>query len=202
MPATNPEIPHSRDASLNPLPFQASIPSLALTLSIGFLPRLLLGIDVGSASAQIIGGNAGVGAILGLPKLEAKISQVADVNERCEAVNSTTGGDISDDVFDSLTLIEPSVVLDIGLIAEAGISVARQSIQIDAQYPLLNQTFALPTACLRFDDEVGGYAPAVTAAAGGDGGAGSAGVRLGMPGKLKVLGGLLVGVMGVFVVAV
>lgn len=94
------------------------------------------------------------------------------------------------------------MIFDVALIAEAGISLVVSPIEFDVQYPFTNQTFPLPTSCLRFDDEAGGYAPAATAAAtGGDGGAGSGAVRLGMPGRLNVLGGLLVGVMGVFVVA-
>lgn len=123
------------------------------------------------------------------------------MNERCESANATSTGDDDDDdeIFDSLTLIEPSVILDVGLIAEAGVGLAGgKPIEFNAEYGLLNKTFELPTACLRFDAESGGYAPAVTAAAAAGEGVGSGGVRLGMVG-LKVLAGLLV---AVFVVVV
>ncbi len=140
-----------------------------------------------------------MGAIFGLPKLETKISQVVDVNERCEAVNTTAAGDDDDGIFDSLTLIEPSVVLDVELIAEVDISAGRK-IDINIQYPLLNRTFPLPTACLSYDADARSYAPAAIPATveRGDGGEGSGGVRLGL-GTSEVLGGLLVGVMAVMV---
>ncbi|ERF75319.1 hypothetical protein EPUS_00111 [Endocarpon pusillum Z07020] len=200
-----------RDASLAPLPFQASVPSLTVTLSVGFLPRLLLGISIGSAS--VVSFSAGAGAIFGLPKLETRISQVADVNERCEALNTTAADDDdddNDDAFDFLTLIEPSVVLDVELIAEADIDVG-VTIDINATYPLLSTAFPLPTACLSYDADAESYAPAAIADARsyapaaidatveeGDGGQGSGGMRLGV-GRLKMLVSLLVGVMAVFV---
>ncbi len=140
-----------------------------------------------------------MGAIFGLPKLEAKISQVVDVNERCEAVNTTAAAADDDDAFASLTLIEPSVVLDVGLIAEVDVRAGRR-IDFTAEYPLLNKTFALPTACLSYDADASSYAPAAVAATvrREDAAQGSGGVRLRV-GMSEVLGGLLVGVMAVMV---
>ncbi|KAF7506252.1 hypothetical protein GJ744_012060 [Endocarpon pusillum] len=201
------ELPNSTEtgfgeASLTPLPFQASIPSASLTLTAGFLPHLLLGISVGSGF--IISGSAGVGAVFGLPKLIAQISQVMDVNERCEAVNTTTTDD-HHDAFDSFTLIEPSLVLDVALVSEGDIKVAGEQWAINGQWPLYNKTFALPTACLSYDADASSYAPpAVAATAGnrdaGEGSSGqgsSGGVRLTV-GTWEVLAWLLVGVMAVF----
>ncbi len=148
-----------------------------------------------------------MGAIFGLPKLEAKISQVVDVNDRCEAVNATAFNvtavnttTVADGALNSLTLIEPSVVLDVELIAEVDIAAGRR-IDFNAQWPLVNKTFALPTACLRYDVDARTYAPAAMPATTGTGGGGqgSGGLRLRLGVGTSVLGGLLLGVMAVMV---
>jgi hypothetical protein len=189
------------NTSITALPFQApsSLPDPEITISAGFFPRLLLGISVGH---RALGANAGAGVIFGLPKLEASIVQVPEVDGACgprPAPNSTVAQNDN-----SLTLIEPSVSFELGLIAEGSIGIGG-GIQFDAAHRLMNRTFPLEKQCLRFDTEANSFAPAVTEAQteGGKGGdqdsAGVVGKNLGGSLRMLVLG--LLGVMGAFVVA-
>ncbi|KAK3169421.1 hypothetical protein OEA41_008804 [Lepraria neglecta] len=77
--------PHSDKITLTALPFQATIPSIALTFATGFSAQLLAGISFFSGSA-----NVGAGLFLNFPTLTASFSE--------EGVEVALGVDVEVDV--------------------------------------------------------------------------------------------------------
>ena len=159
---------HSPDTKINALPFQAAVESVALTVSAQFSPEVLVGVALFGGV-----GTAGAGVFFNLPKVSATVSQVAHVNSKCEPAANSTGGDLVDDFFDSLTHIEPNVELDFGVVAEAQLQ--GDDIGGEAEYTVFNTSFPLPTACYSFNVDQKTFGPAeAKATVTGSGGKGSA----------------------------
>ncbi|KAL8676027.1 MAG: hypothetical protein Q9224_007335 [Gallowayella concinna] len=132
------------DLTISALPFTCGVDNVALTVSAAFRPELLLGVKVLTATI-------GAGIFFNLPTIAATISQVAHVNSKCEAIpdnaTSSTVNGVLEDVFGSLTHIEPSVEFDFGVLAEAQVD----KFGAEDVYTIFNTIFPLPTACLEFD---------------------------------------------------
>ncbi|KAL8683512.1 MAG: hypothetical protein Q9186_000552 [Xanthomendoza sp. 1 TL-2023] len=132
------------DLKISALPFTCGVDNVALTVSAAFRPELLLGVKVLTATI-------GAGIFFNLPTIAATISQVAHVNSKCEAIpdnaTSSTVNGVLEDVFGSLTHIEPSVEFDFGVLAEAQVD----KFGAEDVYTIFNTIFPLPTACLEFD---------------------------------------------------
>ena len=120
-------------------------------------------------------GMAGAGAYLHFPEISATVSQVANVNSKCEPTNDTSGEGAVDDFFRSLTHLTSKVDLSVGVVAQAQVEAGNF---LDAEaivsHELWNTTFPLPTACYSFDAAAKSYgSPTETATAtgtaGGDG---------------------------------
>ncbi|KAL8715972.1 MAG: hypothetical protein Q9220_000639 [cf. Caloplaca sp. 1 TL-2023] len=132
------------DTQITTLPFTAQVDNIALTVSASFRPTLLLGVEV-------LTGTLGAGVFFNLPTISATVSQVAHVDSQCDPIpiadNSTTIDGILQDVFGSLTHIEPDVEFDFGVLAQGQVG------QFGAEdiYTVFNTSLALPTACLEFD---------------------------------------------------
>ncbi|KAL8872059.1 MAG: hypothetical protein Q9174_002240 [Haloplaca sp. 1 TL-2023] len=160
------------ESSITALPFTTAIQNIALTVSAAFRPQLLLGVSILSSSASL-----GAGVFFNLPTVSATISQVAQVNSKCEPLPignmtsnaSTTVDDILQDVFGSLTHVEPAVGLDFGVLAEANLGISNsREVGLQNVVTIFNTTFPLPTTCLSFDPEKStlGPVPAMATAGG------------------------------------
>ncbi|KAL9043523.1 MAG: hypothetical protein Q9214_003295 [Letrouitia sp. 1 TL-2023] len=147
------------DAKIDALPFQASVQSVALTIFAAFSPQLLLGISLLGNTE-----NAGAGVFFTLPRVSATVSQVTQVNSKCEPTNNSTGKDLLDDFFDGLTHIEPKVELGFGLIAEASLDIDVINVGAETIYTVANTSFPLPTACYSFDTDEKTFGPATAQA--------------------------------------
>jgi hypothetical protein len=137
------------------LPFQAKAALVSLIASIGFKPQVLLGINTAVGSVQ-----GGVGAFLELPKVSVNVTQLSNVNEKCEAVSSGDGKLTSmlDNVFGDFTNIVPTVDINLGALANFEVDVPRVFTETAAvQTVLASTSYPLPTACLQFDSESGEY---------------------------------------------
>lgn len=81
---------------------------------------------------------------------------------KCENASTTntttnTGKEI---IFDALTHVDASVDVGLGLTAEAEVDVADVAFKDAAPYSLLRTSYALPTACLSFDEGAKRYGAA------------------------------------------
>ena len=143
------------------LPFQAATPNLALTAIGGFKPQLLLGISFFEGK-----GTAGAGVFLDSPILTSTLSTVSHVTSSCENVtNNAVANGIINNIFDTLTHVEASVDVGLGLTAEAEVKVANIAYGDSEPYSLLQTSYALPTACMSFDAGAKSYVAATAAAA-------------------------------------
>ena len=142
---TNSSVVGFRDSTITALPLQAGVNDISLTLSAAFRPEILLGISVLNGH-----GTAGAAIALNLPRVEAKISQVANVDHLCNPLNSSNNN-LQNDNFTSLTNIVPKAELDLELIAQAEVRAGTFRIDDQAAYTALVKDFALPTACFSYD---------------------------------------------------
>lgn len=137
------------------MPFQAKAALVSLIASIGFKPRVLLGIDTAVGSVQ-----GGVGAFLELPKVSVNVTQLRNVNEKCESVSNGEGKLTSmlDNIVGDFTNIVPTVDINLGALANFEVDVPRVFTETAAvQTVLASTSYPLPTACLQFDSESGEY---------------------------------------------
>ncbi|KAL8729501.1 MAG: hypothetical protein Q9181_004982, partial [Wetmoreana brouardii] len=161
------------NSQITPLPFTSTVNNIALTVSAAFRPQLLLGVSV-------LTGILGAGVFFNLPTVSATISQVAHVNSKCEPLpmpsSSTTTNDNSstiidgvvEDVFGSLTHVEPEVELDFGVLAEAKLGAGGKG--VDGVVTVFNTSFALPTTYLSFDEKEKTLGPVAAKTTGKEGG--------------------------------
>jgi hypothetical protein len=124
-------------------------------LHTGFSPQLLLGATVFDDL-----GSIGAGVFFDLPSISASLSYVTGVNSTCDPVGPSS----PDLIPGGLTNIVPSVVFDVGLIAEAAISDFDLTIGAVTTYELASYAPTLPTACLAFDTRASTFAPATARA--------------------------------------
>ena len=68
------------------------------------------------------------------------------MSSKCENVTAA-----NEKVFDTLTHVDASVDVGLGLVAEADVDVGGLSFQDGEPYSLLHTSYALPTACMSFD---------------------------------------------------
>lgn len=137
-------------------------------------------------------GTAGAGAYLHFPEISATVSQVANVNSKCEPTNDTSG-EGAEGFFGSLTRLTSEVDLSVGVLAEARVE-AGNFFELGAitTYELWNTSFPLPTACYSFDAAAQSFgSPTATATATGtaggngiDGGGGNSAATAGMSNPL------------------
>ncbi|KAF4279015.1 hypothetical protein KXW65_006427 [Aspergillus fumigatus] len=141
--------------TVHALPFQAKAALVSLIASIGFKPRVLLGINTAVGSVQ-----GGVGAFLELPKVSVNVTQLRNVNEKCESVSNGEGKLTSmlDNIVGDFTNIVPTVDINLGALANFEVDVPRVFTETAAvQTVLASTSYPLPTACLQFDSESGEY---------------------------------------------
>lgn len=143
-----------QDSTIAALPLQAGVNDISLALSAAFRPELLLGISVLDGH-----GTAGAGIVLNLPRVDAKISQVANVDHLCNPLNGSNNN-LQNDNFTSLTNIVPKAELDLELIAQAEVRAGQFHLDDKAGYTALSKDFALPTACFSYDAAAKTYATA------------------------------------------
>ncbi len=95
----------------------------------------------------------GAGLFLDLPKLTATFSTLSHVNANCETANTSSSVENKalDIIYDTLTHIDASVDLGLGVIAEAEVDFGDISFKDKDPYTVLSKDFALPTACVSFD---------------------------------------------------
>ncbi|KAG9234705.1 hypothetical protein BJ875DRAFT_534596 [Amylocarpus encephaloides] len=152
---TESKIQGFKNANVTALPFQATSPTISLTLGAGIRGELDLGISLGEIAPA--GARLEVGAFLDLPKLGVTISTAPDLDEHCDAViaNATSLSTLSGLIpqkFPSLISIKAVVIVDIGVKAAAAIDVpVLQDLEAEAEKVLVGTRFPLPTACLSFD---------------------------------------------------
>lgn len=113
-----------------------------------FTPQILLGI---STAKGLVSG--GIGAYLELPKLALNITQLSDVDEKCEPSSGDTDSSLSD-LFGNLTNFIPSVDVNMGVLADFGVDMGKSGPQSTAVQTVVASTgYSLPTQCLQFDSE-------------------------------------------------
>lgn len=76
------------------------------------------------------------------------------MSSKCENVTA------SNDIFDTLTHIDASVDVGLGLTADADVDIGGISFEDAAPYSVLQTSYALPTACMSFDAGAKSYGPA------------------------------------------
>ena len=80
---------------------------------------------------------------------------------KCENASTTTTTNTGREIiFDALTHVDASVDVGLGLTAEAEVDVADVAFKDAAPYSLLRTSYALPTACLSFDEGAKRYGAA------------------------------------------
>lgn len=143
---------HSRNSdrsTANAFPFRASDPVTSLIFSLSLSPQILLGISTPVGTA-----TGGVGAFLDLPLVWVNVSQVSDVDEKCNAPSNPAEDGIDtaiSKVLGNLTNIVPSVDLNVGAVAEFDVQVGDFHSKGATSVTIASTAFTLPTACLSFD---------------------------------------------------
>ena len=158
-------------------------------------------------------GTAGLGGFLDLPKLDLSIKQVQRTDTDCNPTGDNTVLQGLADQYGPVINIVPEVVLAVGAVAQAKVSIPGYASLGDEQVVTpLATTFAAPTACLAYNTKKGTFeiptiTPIATATAKGAGktsSVSSSGGQTNTAGALAVpMGGLLlqslvVGVGSVF----
>jgi hypothetical protein len=152
---TNSDVVGFQNASISALPFQATSPSIKVTLSAALQGELNLGIVL--EAGEILGAKAEVGAFLDLPALEVVISTAPDLDVHCDpiATNITLNNalDVIPQKFPSLIKVEPAVVLNFGVKGDVAFNAPGEAFDggYTTQTVLASTSFPLPTACLSFD---------------------------------------------------
>lgn len=140
---------HSNDAKISALPLTASSPDFSLTLGLGLVAKLLVGISVLHDH-----GDIGAGAFVNLPHLGLTVSQVSGVNADCESIDSSTPSGFLSTVFPNLTHVALEADIDVGLSAQAGVKIEGISdISFTKTHQLAGTSFPLPTKCLMWDNK-------------------------------------------------
>ncbi|KAK2732900.1 hypothetical protein FQN55_003862 [Onygenales sp. PD_40] len=176
------------DTKFTALPFQAE-GTTGLEFSIAFTPEILLGVT--STATAVTGG---IGAFFNIPSITVKVEQLDNVNGNCDPLPTSSpsaspkGDDDGDnriptldDLVGNFTNIVPTVELNLGAIAEVEFGLGKANKNLEAAHTILSKEFALPTACLAFNEKEKSFAsptpppppppPAATTAAAGEKGA-------------------------------
>ncbi|KAN0083689.1 hypothetical protein V8E54_002777 [Elaphomyces granulatus] len=127
------------------LPLNSSTAFTSLLWSLTFRPQLLLGI-VGAVGPV----TGGIGGFLDLPQLSVNITQLNNVDQKCEKATSSPG------IMGNFINIVPTVDLEVGVLAE----LEAEAYQVSTQAVLASTQYALPTACVDFDAKAGTYSAA------------------------------------------
>ncbi|KAL2359016.1 hypothetical protein RJZ56_008153 [Blastomyces dermatitidis] len=145
----------------------AQVPT-GFEFNISFRPEVLLGVN------SLIGGTTGgVGAFFTIPSINVKVEQLKNVDGKCNPLptSSALPGDDDDDDDDeknriptledligNFTNIVPTVELNVGVLAELEIGIGAFQKKLEADHTIISKEFALPTACLAFNQEKKSFA--------------------------------------------
>ncbi|PKY06665.1 hypothetical protein P168DRAFT_339963 [Aspergillus campestris IBT 28561] len=135
------------ETTFHTLPFESTLPLVSLITSVSFTPQILLGI---STAKGLVSG--GIGAFLELPKLALNITQLSDVDEKCEPSSKDTDSPL-DSLFESLTNFIPSVDVNMGVLADFGVDMGKEPQSVAVQTVVTSTSYPLPTLCLQFDPD-------------------------------------------------
>jgi hypothetical protein len=94
--------------------------------------------------------TGGIGGFLDLPQLSVNITQLNNVDQKCEKATSSPG------IMGNFINIVPTVDLEVGVLAE----LEAEAYQVSTQAVLASTQYALPTACVDFDAKAGTYSAA------------------------------------------
>jgi len=104
---------------------------------------------------------AGAGFFLDTPVLTTTLSTVSHVDSNC---NNATSSTAQKAIFDTLTKIDASAEISLGVIAQAEVKFAGDgNLQDVDKYAVFTKTFDLPTGCVSFDAAAKTYGAASTA---------------------------------------
>ena len=95
--------------------------------------------------------TGGIGGFLELPQFSVNITQLSNVDQKCEQTASSPGI-----LMGNFINIMPTIDLEVGVLAE----VAIEAHQLSTQAVLASTQYALPTACVDFDAKAGTYSAA------------------------------------------
>lgn len=138
------------------LPFQANVSSVALGASIGFRPLLAIGVTTADGIV-----NAGIDASINVPSLSMEITQLSGVDENCNPLTGSSAvNELIGKFLGNVTNIVPSASVDLALGAHIGATIDGHGHVDSDSVTLLSTTTALPTMCLKFDEDSGTFAPA------------------------------------------
>jgi hypothetical protein len=137
---------------------------VSLLLSVTFKPKILLAISTFTGSI-----TGGVGGFLSLPTLTVNITELANVDQNCQAVPGSSAkgavGSALDNILGNFTSIVPSVDLSVGALAEFELDVADYHETAATQVVLASTSYPLATACLNYDPKKQTYGTPTTPAA-------------------------------------
>ncbi|OJD25405.1 hypothetical protein ACJ73_03230 [Blastomyces percursus] len=149
---------------LSSFPYQAQVPT-GFEFNISFRPEVLLGVN------SLIGSTTGgVGAFFTIPSITVKVEQLKNVDGNCNPLPTSSalpGGDDDDeksriptleDLIGNFTNIVPTVELNVGVLAELEIGIGALQKKLEADHTIISKEFALPTACLAFNQEKKSFA--------------------------------------------
>lgn len=142
----------SSNSQITPLPLNSTTPDASLELGLSVRPELLLGID--------ILGDPGVmtaGMFFDLPHLAVSVSQVSSLDGTCNASSSlSAASNFTSNSAENLILVKPAIAVDVGLQADLTVDISGAKTESKgARATLAGTSFALPTACLSWDGNIG-----------------------------------------------
>lgn len=128
-------------STLTPLPFTSSTRDLNLGIELSFRPSVTFVVAIGGLPVSVQ-----VAVTLDIPTLDAVVSQVHNVNVSCDAAPASLP---TDQVYENLTLIVPSIGVDALEVFQAALNLVLVK---PADTEPFSQSFStpLPTACYAF----------------------------------------------------
>ena len=141
MTLSNPSNPISNQSTLTPLPFTSATRDLNLDVEFSFRPSVIFVASIGGLPVTVQ-----VAVTLDIPRLDAAITQVHNVNVSCDPAPPSLP---ADQVYQNLTLVIPSVGVDALEVFQEALNLILLS-PGDTQPYYQNYSRTLPTACYAF----------------------------------------------------
>lgn len=136
------------DTKVKFLPFDVNAPNLSFNISVAYRPMLSInvGLVTGSSADALASISGGVGVYVDLPKLTAEVTQVHNVNDKCQPDSSKQNSEYIQ--------VQPSINFDTGAFFSLSGHVGTKNVPSVPNGPkkqMNSTTHALGEQCLRWD---------------------------------------------------
>lgn len=141
------------DATFNTLPLTANLSSVDLTVSASMHPEIMFGFEFDEKALGKVVADLEAGVFLNVPTLAATFSLAPNGSDATCAPEKGLSDQDKSLVAElgDLTHIVPSAEVDLGVKAGVGVSVNNIGPAFEVGTVLLSTTWALPTACIAYD---------------------------------------------------